>query len=108
VRESSTEKAVNAWARAHGIQPLKLSVMGENGWPDRLYLFQYPFVAFIEFKSPGNKPRPLQEARTAGLRKRGYPVGVFDEVHSAIAFLELHLENLKHGKTNQRADGPVG
>jgi VRR-NUC domain len=88
VRESAIEKAVNVWARDNGLRPLKLSVMGENGWPDRLYLFTYPSIAFIEFKAPGGKPRPLQEARIAELRGRGYPVGVFDDVYSAIAFLE--------------------
>jgi len=70
--------------------PLKLNLQGNTGWPDRLLLFLWPFIAFIEFKAPG---RPLkgdrnQNERIAELRARGYPVLITDNAHEAIAFLE--------------------
>lgn len=88
--EERVESAVIEWAFTKNILPLKLNLMGNTGWPDRLWLFVYPRIAFIEFKAPG---RPLvgernQPERIAELTKRGYPVGVFDNVADSIAFLE--------------------
>jgi len=91
--ELRVENEVVDWARAQSILPLKLNLIGNTGWPDRLWLFVYPRIAFIEFKAPG---RPLtgdrnQPERLAELAARGYPVGVFDNVAEAITFLETYV-----------------
>lgn len=70
--------------------PFKLNLQGNTGWPDKLILLIYPFIAFIEFKAPG---RPLhgdrnQPQRIDELRARGYPVLITDSAAEAYAFLE--------------------
>ena len=70
--------------------PFKLNLQGNTGWPDRLILFIWPFVAFVEFKSPGS---PLtgdrnQPERLAELRSRGYPTLVTDSADEAITFMD--------------------
>lgn len=70
--------------------PFKLNLQGNTGWPDRMILFVFPFLAFIEFKAPG---QPLegernQPERIAELRARGYPVLITDSAEAAYAFLE--------------------
>lgn len=70
--------------------PFKLNLQGNTGWPDRMVLFIWPFIAFIEFKAPGkslegerNQPERINE-----LRARGYPVHITDNAADAYAFLE--------------------
>lgn len=100
-KESYVERKVTTWARQQGLLPLKLTPVGEAGWPDHFYLFLYPAIAFIEFKAPGKKPRPLQEVRIAELRRRGYPVAVIDNVESAVDFLrETMSPNARSSKAS--------
>ena len=90
MRESTIEKEVCEWARAHGMLPLKFTPMGEAGWPDRIFLYKNE-VVFIEFKAPGKRARPLQEYRIKTLRVHEFTVGVYDDVNDAITFLETSL-----------------
>ena len=48
------------------------------GVPDRLVLLPDGVIAFVELKAPGQKPRPLQEARHRLLRRLGFKVYVID------------------------------
>ena len=48
------------------------------GMPDRLVLLPDGVIAFVELKAPGQKPRPLQEARHRLLRRLGFQVYVID------------------------------
>ena len=48
------------------------------GLPDRLVLLPDGVIAFVELKAPGQKPRPLQEARHRLLRRLGFQVYVID------------------------------
>lgn len=85
--ERDVENPVVRWAQAHGIIVLKLNLIGNTGWPDRVFLYKGMMV-FIEFKRPGEKLRRNQPARVASLRDAGFIVGVFDDSKAAIAFLE--------------------
>ncbi len=83
--ETDFLKMLPAW-----LLPFKLNLQGNTGWPDRMILLVFPFIAFIEFKAPG---RPLegernQPERIAELRARGYPVLVTDSAEEAFSFLE--------------------
>jgi hypothetical protein len=91
VRESEIEKKVVAWAKAHDILPLKLTPISDTGWPDHLWLFYYPAIAFIEFKAPGRKPGILQILRIQELQRRGYPVKVIDNAEEGIEFMEAEI-----------------
>lgn len=46
--------------------------------PDRIVIFPGGITAFIEIKAPGQKPRPLQKARHAQLKKLGCHVYILD------------------------------
>ena len=48
------------------------------GMPDRLILLPDGVIAFAELKTPGMRPRPLQEARHRLLRSLGFRVYVID------------------------------
>ena len=85
------ERPVLAWAADNGFVPMKLTLYGNGGWPDTLYLFTAPFLAFIEFKQPGAKPRLRQLLRIEELRRRGYAAAVFDNPKEAIAWLRQQV-----------------
>lgn len=53
---------------------------GYAGMPDRLVLLPGGRMAFVEVKRPGEKPRPLQEARHRMLQRLGFKVYVLDSV----------------------------
>ena len=71
------KKFALAVKRAGGIAP-KFVSPGYAGMPDRLVLLPDGVIAFAELKAPGQKPRPLQEARHRLLRRLGFRVYVID------------------------------
>ena len=70
-------KLVKAVKEMEGIA-LKFVSPGLDGMPDRLVLLPMGRTAFVEVKSPGKKPRPLQMARHEMLRKLGFKVFILD------------------------------
>lgn len=89
----TVEIPVLRWARRRGILVLKLNLMGNCGYPDTLYLFQYPRMAFLEFKRYGAEPTDLQLERLTELRALGYAAHWCDNVAEAIDFLEKNVLN---------------
>ena len=71
------KKFALAVKRTGGIAP-KFVSPGFAGMPDRLVLLPDGVIAFAELKAPGQKPRPLQEARHRLLRRLGFRVYVID------------------------------
>ena len=71
------KKLALAVKKAGGIAP-KFVSPGYAGMPDRLVLLPDGVIAFAELKAPGQKPRPLQEARHRLLRRLGFRVYVID------------------------------
>ena len=71
-------KLVKAVKEMEGVA-LKFVSPGLDGMPDRLVLLPMGRIAFVEIKSPGKKPRPLQLARHEMLRKLGFKVFVLDD-----------------------------
>lgn len=61
---------------------------GSSGWPDRLCLLPDGKAGFVEVKSPGKKPRPLQLKRHRQLRRLGFPVYVLDEIEKIGGILD--------------------
>lgn len=61
-----------------GGQALKLNSASGAGLPDRLILIPRGKIAFVEFKAPGKKPRPLQEYMFNEIRSIGFRVYVVD------------------------------
>jgi hypothetical protein len=78
MREKTIEhKLLLMVKRAGGISP-KFVSPGFYGMPDRIVLMPNSHIGFIEVKAPGEKPRPLQEARHLMLRELGFKVYVLD------------------------------
>jgi hypothetical protein len=78
VREKVIEQQlVEAVKNAGGLCP-KFVSPGFDGMPDRIVLLPGSKAAFVEVKSPGKKPRPLQLKRHDQLRRLGFQVYVLD------------------------------
>lgn len=81
MREKQTEqRLVKAVKAAGGICP-KLVSPGTDGMPDRMVLLPGGRIGFVEVKTPGQKPRPLQARRHEQLRMLGFKVYVLDDVN---------------------------
>ena len=83
--ESKIER--DTWTRARdwmGVTSSKLVTPGETGWPDRIFWLPVGKPLLIEFKRPGETPRPKQDHIHANLRELGYPVLVCDNVLDAL------------------------
>lgn len=94
MREKIIEQhLVKAVKNSGGIAP-KLVSPGFDGMPDRLVLLPGGKIGFVEVKTPGKEPRPLQVARHGLLRRLGFKVynildapeqigGILDEIRTA-------------------------
>lgn len=85
-RESDIERAVCTYARKAGCLVLKLAAPGQRGQPDRMFIY-HGRVAFLEFKSPGKKPTPLQKKWLCSLHRHGLSASWTDDPADAIKWL---------------------
>lgn len=86
--ESSIENQVVEKAKKLGVRlVLKFSPAGQAGFPDRIALIPGGSPVFMEFKRPGEKPRPLQRRRIKQLRDLGYCAEWFDDADAALRYL---------------------
>jgi hypothetical protein len=74
-REAGIEADGVAYAVARGWKHKKI---GTNSWPDHLFVKEVRRVKFVEFKRPGEKPRPNQAKRLKELREMGFECHVVD------------------------------
>ena len=88
MREKQIEtKLIAATKDMGGIAP-KFVSPGFDGMPDRLILLPYGKLAFVEVKSPGQRPRALQAARHKLLRGLGFKVYVLDDMQQIGVILD--------------------
>ena len=80
MREKVIEQKFRETVKAHGGLALKFTSPGFDGMPDRLVLLPNGRIAFVEVKTKGEKPRPLQLSRHRLLRQLGFKVYVLDDV----------------------------
>lgn len=78
--EKQIESKVCAYARSLGFLAEKFTSPGRAAVPDRLFTAPNGRMFFIEFKAPGKKPTPLQEADHLRRRSRGCLVYTCDGV----------------------------
>lgn len=90
MKEIDVESKVMSWAKAHNMTVLKLNLIGNTGWPDRVFLYAGRQI-FIEFKRPGEDLKRNQPARIEELVDQGFTVGVFDNVDNCTRLLETTL-----------------
>ncbi len=81
------QKLVFETKKRGGICP-KLVSPGLAGMPDRLILLPDGKMGFVELKSPGKKPRPIQVARISQLRRLGFKFFVVDGVEQIGSVLD--------------------
>ena len=79
MREKQVEqKLVRAVKARGGICP-KFVSPGFDGMPDRIVLLPGRHFGFVEVKTPGEVPRPLQISRHRLMKKMGFQVYVLDD-----------------------------
>ncbi len=85
--ERTIEAAVVRWAKAQGIESLKLNTMGRRSMPDRLFWLNGGRPLLIEFKRPGKRPTKLQAYTMKKLKGLGYAVVWCDSAEEAIEYI---------------------
>jgi len=84
--EAAIESYVVETAKKAGWFSRKVQWTGRRNAPDRLFA-KAGRVLFIEFKSPGEKPREGQRREIAEMQKAGMEVHVCDDPISAFSVL---------------------
>lgn len=77
--ESRIEQKTTDYAKSLGMLSLKLNVVGQVGWPDRIYVWN-GHTWYVEFKAAKQKPRPIQLYIHGELAKRQAVVRVVDNL----------------------------
>lgn len=90
--ETKIEDRACELAAALGVQSIKLTLWGDSGWPDRLFFIPGGRPLLIEFKAPGEAPRPLQKVRHLFLEYTQYDIEVHDTVEGAVAAVRARLD----------------
>lgn len=85
--ESYIETKVCEWARKNGWLVRKLQWIGREGAPDRFFA-KVGRIILVEFKRPGEKPRPSQDREIKRLREAGVEVAVVDDIDDGISLLK--------------------
>ena len=80
-----------------GVASMKLAAQGQRSWPDRLFLIPGGKPLMIEFKAPGEMPRPDQLQCHNILRMLGYQVEVCDDADDALNYIRKAME-VSHAK----------
>lgn len=78
-REKVIEQKLVQAVKLRGGSCPKFTSPGFDGMPDRLVLMPKGRAGFVEVKSKGEKPRPLQLARHRLLKSLGFKVFVLDD-----------------------------
>lgn len=76
--EKEIEKQLVSALKSVGCHALKFIPLHLVGMPDRLILIPGGRVAWVELKSPGKTPRPIQVYRIDKLTQMGFKVFVVD------------------------------
>ena len=86
--EKQIENKLTMSVKKNGGIALKLVCPSFAGMPDRLVLLPDGYIAFVELKAPGKKPRPLQVSRHGLLRHLGFKVYVLDDMNQIGGILD--------------------
>jgi hypothetical protein len=82
--EKSIEASACRELRKCNAKVVKLNIMGQRSWPDRLAIAPNGAHCYIEFKRPDEDPTPLQADLHADLAKRGIKVHVAHSEQEAL------------------------
>ena len=85
--EKTVERRLVELVKLNGGLCIKLLSDHMNGLPDRLCLFRYGRVFFVELKTTGQKPRKLQLYVHDALKRIGFTVYVLDSIEKVEKFI---------------------
>jgi hypothetical protein len=80
--------------RLYGVQAVPVDARVATGWPDRIFLTPLAPL-WLEFKKPGETPRPLQSQRLDLLRGLGYNAAWVDSYDDAMERITLALKRTR-------------
>lgn len=85
--EKEVETYFNNEVRKLGGKPYKFVSPGCDGVPDRLAVFPFRLLVFVELKRPKQTPRPNQWREINDIKKRDHYVVVIDSFVAVDAFI---------------------
>lgn len=92
-KESAIEqKACDLIWKNLGLKGYKLQAKGVRAFPDRAWFLPGGLLFMIEFKRPGEEPRPNQLEMIKYLKKQGFIVEVHDDAIDAFQAIIKALE----------------
>lgn len=75
--EKATEDKSRLYAlENYHVKSIKLNLMGNRSWPDRIFLLHHAPAWWVEFKRIGEKPTPIQQYTNEYLRSIGYDASI--------------------------------
>jgi len=86
--EKEVENYFNVKVREHGGIPYKFTSPGRSGVTDRIAVFPFRIIVFVELKRPGKKPRPSQWREMARVKRRDHYVVFIDCKSRVDVFIE--------------------
>ena len=83
--ESNIETAAaDKWFDELGVPSVKLVMVADSGWPDRLAVLPNGGIHWAEFKRPGEETQPRQDYIHQILTAFGHEVHVYESVDAAV------------------------
>lgn len=93
--EAAFGRQITEWAMAEGHNLAYVKFEGAKGWPDRIVTWGLPdgpaHLIWIEWKRPGEQPRPLQKHIHKMLRGMGHDVRVYDDLYLALDAIKAEV-----------------
>lgn len=93
MKEKNIELYLTKQVKALGGLALKLTLFSGAGFPDRTVLLPKGRIAFVELKSPGQKPRKVQWYWIRKLKTLGFRVYICDSFEK----VDRLLSEVSHG-----------
>lgn len=87
MRERDIEIYLRDQVKKAGGKAYKFESPGNDGVPDRLVVFPFNRIYFVELKAPGKKPRPLQVKQMRDLSNFDCDVRVIDSKEGVDDFI---------------------
>lgn len=104
--EKEIERHVCAYAQEVGILTPKIQVIGERGWPDRLFIDSSGAHVWVEFKKMDEMPEPIQLYRMEQLAERNVLSIVIDNVEAGEGLVDAMVAARVPDESNQPIDIP--
>ena len=87
--EKVFERTLSKYVDDQGGMAVKLLSQVFKGLPDRMFLIPIGKVLFVEFKSTGKKPTPIQRWVHRKLDEIGFPVYIVDSPESYYHVIDI-------------------